>query len=132
MKLGEGRAVSRVLIVEDEPAIRTLLAKLLETHGLEVGCAEDGNRALEAMEQGGWDLVLLDLMMPNLDGAAFLGELQRRGIESPPVVITTAAPSQMVSELPKGKVVAVHTKPFDLDRLMETVREAVAAKRVAI
>lgn len=131
MKLGVGRAVSRVLIVEDEPAIRALLAKLLESHGLEVGCAEDGNRALEAMERTRWDLVLLDLMMPNLDGASFLAELQRRGIESPPVVITTAAPPQMVAELPGGKVVAVHAKPFDLDRLMQTVREAIAPKQLA-
>jgi DNA-binding NtrC family response regulator len=79
---------SRVLIVEDEPNVRLVFRTALESTGLELATAEDGEAALRALKRAPADLVLLDLQMPNLDGMGLLRRLRAEGNEVPVVIIT--------------------------------------------
>ncbi len=84
-------ASSRVLVVEDEAATRDLLRRVLEGEGWIVAEAENGRVALERVAEQRPDLILLDLLMPEMDGFEFVDELRRReGWESIPVVVVTA------------------------------------------
>jgi PAS domain S-box-containing protein len=86
-----GPTARRVLVVDDDTNLRQRLRGLLEKEGLEVDEAGDGRAALTRLDEGWPGLILLDLLMPGMDGFAFLGELRRRGEGRPvPVVVLTA------------------------------------------
>jgi len=78
----------RVLIVDDNEDVRCILALRLTRAGFAVQGAADGRAGLAALRGGHWDLVLLDLVMPEVDGFEFLSEL-RDGGAAPPVVVIT-------------------------------------------
>ena len=80
--------MKRVLIVDDEPNIRSSLSTTFRLDGYEVQTADDGEQALRAVEREAPDLLLLDLQMPRLDGLATLRELRRRGFDVPVVFLT--------------------------------------------
>lgn len=77
----------RVLIIDDDENVRHLLGLRLQHAGFEVGQAADGTAGLAAIRSGEWDLILLDLVMPNMNGFEFLGEV--RSLPRPPVVVIT-------------------------------------------
>ena len=79
---------ARILIVEDEPQLRALLRLYLEREGYRVTDAGDGAAAVAAFDERGADLVILDLMLPTMQGEAVLAELRERG--SVPILITSA------------------------------------------
>ena len=79
-----------VLIVEDDPEQREMMTRLLTKAGYESVCSRDGREALAALDECTPSLILLDLMMPNMDGFDFLAALQRRPGPPPPVVVITA------------------------------------------
>ena len=79
---------ARILIVEDEPQLRALLRLYLEREGYRVTDAGDGAAAVTAFDEHGADLVVLDLMLPTMQGEAVLAELRERG--SVPILITSA------------------------------------------
>jgi CheY-like chemotaxis protein len=81
----------RVLVVEDDPATRELLRRMLEAEGWAVSEAENGRVALEQIARQQPATVLLDLMMPEMDGFAFVVELRKqRAWRSIPIVVITA------------------------------------------
>jgi len=79
----------RVLIVDDNEDVRHILGLRLRMAGFDVGGAADGQAGLAALRDGDWDLVLLDLVMPELDGFGFLSALQGAERRGPPVVVIT-------------------------------------------
>jgi len=79
---------ARILVVEDEPQLRALLRLYLEREGYRVTDAGDGAAAVAAFDAHGADLVILDLMLPTMQGEAVLAELRERG--SVPILITSA------------------------------------------
>jgi CheY-like chemotaxis protein len=114
----------RVLIVDDEPSIRALCRVNLQLAGLEVLEAEDGEAALEQVEGGQPDIVLLDVMMPRLDGwevAQHLGE--RAGTRDVPIIFLSARAGQDDRQqgFDAGGVGYV-VKPFDPVELAETLK----------
>ena len=116
---------SRVLIVEDEPDIRGLLAFHLEREGYQVFKSNNGADALRQVRARPPDLVLLDLMLPEMDGH----EVFRRLREDPqlgaiPVVFLTA---RALDTTPVAPGVRYITKPFDTAALIETVRGSIQA-----
>lgn len=118
----------RVLIAEDDPSSRELLRRFLESKGHEVLLAANGLEALERFESGGADLVLLDVMMPRLDGWAVLREI-RKGSLVPVIMVTVKdATEDKVRGLELGADDYV-TKPFDLREL--EARIAAVMRRVA-
>lgn len=83
--------MARILIVEDDRFLRELYEELLRDEGFEVATAEDGEEGLEKMRDGGYDLVLLDILLPKRDGLDILRELKKSGPAHPngPIVLLT-------------------------------------------
>jgi DNA-binding response OmpR family regulator len=112
----------RVLVVEDDQTLRDIIAEALREDGYAVDTAEHGTAALAVIARWSPNLVILDLMMPGMDGEAFCTELRRLdGMASVPLIVISA--SRFAAEV--GARVSAHaalTKPFDLLELTEHVR----------
>lgn len=110
--------MSRVLIVDDDPAIRSMLVELLTDEGYETLVAGDGRSAVEIARRRCPDVILMDLMLPVLDGASAT-RLIKSGSDTNWIrIIAMSAGAnlrQQVDELPADGVVS---KPFDLDALL--------------
>jgi two-component system, OmpR family, response regulator len=113
--------MSKVLVVDDDPHLRELLRHLLEAEGLEVSEAEGGAAALKALAALKADLVILDLMMPGLDGWSVCAEIKRR--RDIPILLLTAMgeSSQKVKGFELGADDYV-VKPFDPPELVARVK----------
>ena len=111
----------RVLVVEDDLDIRCFVTDALAWEGYEVQQVTNGYEALAVLSEWRADLVLLDLMMPELDGWGFRGEqLARDDLAGIPVVVMSAA-HEAQREADKLQATAIVPKPFELDRLLATV-----------
>ena len=121
----------RILVVDDELVVRDSLASWFEDEGYEVGVAESGKAALERMQEGQWDLALLDIKMPGMDGL----ELQRKIREIDPkiqiVIMTAYASVQTSVEALKDGAFDYIVKPFDPDQLVHIIRNATERKHLA-
>jgi CheY-like chemotaxis protein len=108
----------RVLVVDDDEAVRTVVSQVLGSAGFEVACASDGERALEQLRGTKQpDLLLLDLMMPGMDGWGVLAALRKEGFAHLPVIVLTGFDSGQ--GLPVD--VTVLHKPIDSAVLQEMV-----------
>lgn len=113
---------ARLLIVDDEPNIRELLATSLRFAGFDVSTAADGRSALQAAADDEPDLVVLDVMLPDLDGFAVTQRLRERGQHAPVLFLTARdATADKVAGLTVGGDDYV-TKPFSLDELVARIR----------
>lgn len=120
--------LSSVLIVEDDQAIRAMLLSALRREPLHVETAADGLEALEKVRTGTFALVVVDLMMPRMDGFAFLEELQKLRTRLRPIVfVMTAYDDAMLHRLGAETVHAFIRKPFDLGLMVELVRDCADA-----
>lgn len=119
---GSGR---KILVVDDDLAIRVLLQAVLRRMKFDVELAEDGAAGLEKIgSDGAFDLVLLDLMMPKLNGYEFIERISRRASDSRPhIIVFTAAGKRGVDKIPEDSVCASILKPFDLDKFIEIIGE---------
>jgi CheY-like chemotaxis protein len=120
---GEEPAASRVLVVEDEAGIRDALAAALVDEGYEVRAAGDGRAALAVLR--GWlpHVILLDLMMPVMDGWAFRAEQRRLDAARHIPVIVLSGARDIPAGTDKLGVAATIPKPFDLDTVLDRVGE---------
>ncbi|MGB8166151.1 MAG: response regulator transcription factor [Chthoniobacteraceae bacterium] len=111
----------RILIVEDEPDLLRGLAKLLREEGYAVDCAEDGGAGLQKAQDTNYDAIVLDVMLPVMDGFALLRKL--RATKETPVLMLTARtePPDRVRGLDGGADDYL-AKPFDLDELCARLR----------
>lgn len=113
---------ARLLIVDDEPNIRDLLATSLRFAGFEVSTAADGQGALQAAAADPPDLLVLDVMLPDLDGFAVTRRLRERGQHAPVLFLTARdATADKVAGLTVGGDDYV-TKPFSLDEVVARIR----------
>jgi CheY-like chemotaxis protein len=123
-----------VLIVDDVPQNRMLLGLYCEQLGFQHEPAENGYEALEAARSGRFDLVLMDILMPRMDGMAAtraIRALPGPVAEIPIVAVTTAAaPGEVLRYLSCGMTDVV-AKPVERSRLEEAMRSALAARRPA-
>ena len=120
---------ARLLVVEDEPSIRELLATSLKVAGFEVYTAADGGEAIEVAEREQPDLVVLDVMLPDMDGFAVTKKLRDRG-RLMPIVFVTARDSvdDKVAGLTVGGDDYV-TKPFSLEEVVARIRAVLRRTR---
>jgi len=119
-----------VLIVEDEPAIRQMVRRLLEKEGWTVREAENGQAGLQAVQESAPAIILLDLMMPVMNGFDFLRELRKnQEWRTIPVIILTAKDLTVEDRAQlKGNVDLIFQKgDYSRERLLEEVRELVKA-----
>ena len=112
-----------ILVVEDDPAVREFLADALSDQGYRVLQARDGAEAIHALDgkppDTGFSLVLLDMMLPVLDGLGVLNHLATQGAV-PPVVGMSASSRQLAAAQSTGAQATI-AKPFDLYRLLDVV-----------
>jgi DNA-binding response OmpR family regulator len=114
--------MARILIVEDEPDIVLSLEEDLRRQGYETDVAADGERGLELGKTGNWDVILLDVMLPRVDGFDVCTELRRAGIRTPIILLTALAQeAEKVVGLDAGADDYV-TKPFSLRELRARIR----------
>lgn len=110
-----------ILLVEDDPSMSTLLSYNLRQAGYEVLTAADGTAGLEAAVNYAVDLVLLDIMLPQLDGLSVSSEIARQKPGTPVVMITALRDRDTVLAGFGTGAVDFVTKPFDLDELLARV-----------
>lgn len=117
---------ARALVVDDDDPIRMMLSKIIERQGLEVETARDGVEAIERLDGDGYDVILLDLMMPRADGFAVLEHMRRTNPDKiPRTIIASAIPENEILKRTNLPVHSVHAKPFDMQKLIADIRECV-------
>ena len=121
----------KVLVVDDDASLQDLLQAILELEDHEVILAENGLTALEKIEQVKPDLILLDLMMPYMDGFTFAGELERRGLRSSIPIFVLTADMRFQAALEHMGFDCYLTKPFDLHRFLNEMRKLLEPVQVA-
>ena len=122
--------MSKVLIADDEKNIRSSLSLAFRMEGYEVLTVENGRRALDAVERGGIDLLVLDLQMPELDGIATLGELRRRGHMLPTMILTAHGSVEKAVEATRLGAFDFVEKPPHAEKILLTARNALRQARL--
>ena len=110
----------RALIVEDDPAIRRLVEKLLSRHHVQVDLARDGREAVDKLSSGKYSVLVLDLMVPELNGFEVIEFLKKENLTLP-VAVVSAVSQQALTQLDLDVVKLVISKPFDVDEFTKAV-----------
>lgn len=120
---GNGR---KILVIDDDLAIRVLLQAVLKRMQFDVELAEDGSVGLEKLKHNGTvDLILLDLMMPKVNGYEFIDKIMNAyaGGKRPHIVVFTAAGKRGVDKIPSNAICNSILKPFDLEKFIEMITD---------
>jgi len=122
---------TRILLVDDERSIQTLLSYPLRKDGYHVTAARDGREALQRFDEARFDLVILDLMLPQMDGVEVCRELRSRS--QVPIIMLTAKGGEMdkVAGLEVGADDYI-TKPFSMREFRSRVKAALRRSRMAV
>lgn len=116
---------ARILVVDDEPNVLRSLMQYLTIEDFEVETASHGEEALEKVDSFRPELILLDVMMPNMDGFEVLDAIKKKpGHDKTPVIMLTA--KDQSSDVLKGYqsgATSYLVKPFNLDELVETINQ---------
>ena len=117
----------RLLVVDDDKAIRSLITAVLSRKGYSVETARNGEEALEVIAVKTFEAIILDLMMPKVDGFEVIEHLARTAPEQLKrgVIVLTAVASKDLRKLDGSRVFRVLRKPFDLDELLSVVTDCI-------
>lgn len=123
----------RVLVAEDHPVNQQVIRGLLGQVGIEVEIVEDGVQAVQATQTRAWDLILMDVQMPNMDGPTATQAIRQRETEeglgrTPIIALTANAMVEQVETYLAAGMDAVVSKPIDLKVLLTTISEMMSAK----
>jgi DNA-binding response OmpR family regulator len=122
-----------VLVVEDDPAIRRLVSMVLQRQGFVVDLAADGVEAVLKLGLSDYRVIVLDLMMPHLDGFTFLNTFARNDPgQLRKVIVTSAASPSVIRERMEMLPFDLLPKPFDISVLVDRVRACIAEQSGAI
>ena len=119
---------NKILVLDDDVAMVNLLATVLETEGFTALKAQSANQALEVIEDDRPDLILLDVMMPEMDGFRFLA-MVRSNPEThaiPVIILTVLSDHENILEGFRKEADEYVTKPFDPQALVETIKEVLS------
>lgn len=119
----------RILVVDDEADVRQLLSRVLKDSGYDVDTACDGGEALAKLAESRPDLMLLDLMMPGVDGWGVLGELKKETSPPPVVLVTASADPNTFGRSVREGVAGYIAKPFRFRELLGTCERVLAESR---
>jgi len=112
----------RVLVADDDPEIRSLLAAVLRQRGLTVDVASDGREAIDRIAASSFAVIVLDLLMPNVDGFGVIDHLRARdGGPMPVVLVVSGAEPRVIDALDPRVIHGIIRKPFDADELANLV-----------
>lgn len=126
----ERRAKLGALVAEDDYATRSLITTILEREGFEVYSVSDGQDAIELIKESDFALIVLDVLMPGIDGFGVLRYIrQYRPSTLRRIVVTSAMPTEKVEAFCEGDVCDILSKPFDVGQLARIARECAADNR---
>ena len=121
---------ARVLVVDDGAENRELVSLVLSQQGLWVEEAENGQIAVEMALKGGFDVILMDMQMPVMDGYAATRALRAAGVKAPIVALTANAMSGFEIQMKEAGCDVFLTKPIDIDQLIGAVAKLLGGKRI--
>ena len=119
------RQAPRILVVDDEPSMRQMLAIVLKREGYDVSLAENGRMAVAALERGPFDLLISDIKMPDMSGVEVLRAAKQIDPDILGIMITAFASTETAIEAMRLGACDYLSKPFDIDLLKMKVREKV-------
>ena len=122
--------MTRILVVDDDPALRFLMQGILESHGLEVVTAESAVDALEML--GDIDVIVSDYMMPGMDGMEFLEKIRATDATLPFILVTSQGSERLAVRALMHGAYNYLRKPFDNDELFYTVERAAETRRLRL
>jgi two-component system nitrogen regulation response regulator NtrX len=122
--------MSSILIVDDEPGVRSALGGVLRDEGYEVEAVASGEQCLERLAQRSYDVVVLDIWLPGMDGLATLGRMRERQIESQVVIISGHGNVESAVRAIKMGAFDFVEKPLSLDKSVLVVRNALRQRRL--
>jgi len=121
----------RVLLVDDEKQFVTNMARILKVRGFDVFTAFDGYQAVDAIKYGGgFDVVVLDVKMPGLDGVATLGEIKKWAPDTEVIMLTGHATLESGTQAMRKGAYDYLMKPCDIEDLVEKIKEAHEAEEI--
>jgi DNA-binding NtrC family response regulator len=120
--------LKKILVVDDENRIRSLLSEILSSEGFEVSMARDGQDSLDQMARSRFDLVITDIQMPNLDGMAMLRRMKKAGRKEKVIIMTGSGLGRDLSGEDVPPVVSRLQKPFRMDRFLDVVIAATSGE----
>ena len=116
--------MAKILIIDDERAIRTTLKDILSYESHEVDLAQDGFEGLEKLTNNKYDIVLCDIKMPKMDGLEVLSEIIAKDMDIPVIMISGHGTVETAVEAIKKGAYDFIEKPLDLNRLLVVIRNA--------
>jgi DNA-binding response OmpR family regulator len=117
---------ARILIIEDDPRIASVLGRGLALRGWDVELAEDGSVGRDAWISRDFDLVVMDVMLPGIDGFALCAERRAKGDRTPVMLLTARDDDDDRSEGDRAGADAYVTKPFAYGELLSTMERLLA------
>ncbi|HBL14590.1 MAG TPA: response regulator [Cyanobacteria bacterium UBA11162] len=122
--------MTKILVIEDEPTVRENIIELLDAEGFDASAAENGSVGLNLAQQQLPDLILCDVLMPELDGYGVLSALRSQSVTAniPFIFLTAKAAKTDFSEGIKLGANAYLTKPFTLEELLDAIAVHVEIK----
>lgn len=119
-------SIIRILVAEDNPAVREFVERSLQTLGAKVVGAADGQRALDVLAREAFDVLVTDIVMPNVDGIALALKAVRLYPDLRIVMISGYAQERMRAHNLEALVHRIIAKPFSLEEICEAVKDALA------
>lgn len=116
--------MGKILVIDDERAIRRALREILEFEDFEVDEAEDGKEGLDKAKNDTYDIIFCDIKMPKMDGMEVLSELQKSNVDSPVIMISGHGNIDTAVQAIKKGAFDFIEKPLDLNRILVTIRNA--------
>ena len=110
----------RALVIEDDPAIQRLVEKILKRKGVEIDTANNGRIAIEKLSANDYSVIVLDLMLPDMNGFQVIDYLKTRKKRTP-VAVVSAVSQQALTNLDLDIVKLVISKPFDVDEFTKAI-----------
>lgn len=123
-------AREKILVVDDEKGMREMLKAFFEEEGYIVDVSPNGNKALELIERSSYDLVITDMVMPQMDGIKLMKKMKEKGCNAITIMITAYATAESAVEAMKLGAYDYIIKPFKLDELRIIVRNALDKRRL--
>lgn len=114
----------RILTVDDSRTVRMILTKQVSELGFEIDEAEDGEQGLAKLEEVSYDLILLDVTMPVLDGPGMLARMREKGDKTPVLMLTSESKRSIVAQLMKLGIDDYILKPFKNDELKRKIMKS--------
>jgi len=119
------KQIQDILVIDDEPTVTQVVVKVCSSEGMTISAANNAFEALRSLEEGEFRLILCDIMMPELSGFQFLGELSKRGIQTPVIMMTGySTVENAVKSLTSTGAVDYIPKPFTADELLTVIKRS--------